>query len=58
MALQALAATLHAQGALSDDGLAAVQRELGPLFEATEDDEQFRPGSLRPALERIRASLR
>jgi hypothetical protein len=58
MALQSLATTLHDQGALDDARLASVRGELDRFFEATRDDERYRPGALPPVLQRLREHLR
>lgn len=58
MALQSLASTLQAAGALQETRLAEIDRGLQALVGATEDDEAFRPASLTPLLRDLERHLR
>ncbi len=58
MAVQALAATLNADGDLTDASLARINAQIEKLLTRTDDPERFDPGSVPPELQQLQAELR
>lgn len=57
MAVQSLAASLHALERLAPGDVARLNDDLRALLAATEDDDRFVPQSVPPILERVRRRL-
>lgn len=58
MAVQALAASLRADGALDDATLARINAAIERLLADTFDPEKFRPSTVPPELKQLEAELR
>jgi hypothetical protein len=58
MAIQALAASLHAQGDLGDGALTRINALIEKLLADTHDPERFDPRRVPPELQQLQAELR